>query len=75
MRPFFMATIDDIASRAQVFGKVTRTDILEALEVYHDAANEQENISSFLDLVGIVSLNDKQKILADLNSYQVSYPR
>ena len=75
MRPFFMATIDDIASRAQVFGKVTRTDILEVLEVYHDAANEQENISSFIDLVGIVSLNDKQKILADLNSYPVSYPR
>ena len=70
-----MATIDDIASRSQVFGKVTRADILEALEVYRDAANEQENMSNFLDLVGTVSPTDKQKILADLNSYQVSYPR
>ena len=70
-----MATIDDIASRAQAFGKVTRTDILEALEVYASAANEQENISNFLDLIGTLSDADKQKILADLNSYQVSYLR
>ena len=68
-------TIDDIVSRTQVFGKVTRTDILDVLEFYHNKDQEWENVSAFLDMVGTVSVEDKNKILADVNSYPVSYPR
>lgn len=68
-------TIDDIVSRVQTQGKVMRTDVLDALEVYQDKDLEQENLSLFLDTVGTVSEEDKAKILADINSYPVSYPR
>ena len=70
-----MAQLDDIIARIQSEHKVLRDDILEVLELYKDPAKEYENVSNFLDTSGILNETDKQKVLNDLNSYQVSYKR
>ena len=70
-----LMTIDDIVATVQSNNKLTRQDVLDALETYQDAANEQQNISNFIDQTGIINEAGKQKVLADLSSYPVSYPR
>jgi len=76
-------SLDQIKADAQnrfdqnkgVRGQVTRADILEALENFASPEKEKENIGKFLDELGFVSMEEKRKILDDLDSYQVSYKR
>jgi len=54
--------------------RVNRDDILEVLNHYADEKNEKKNIKSFLDQLDMEE-GRKVKIIDDLDSYPVSYPR
>ncbi len=70
-------TLVEIREDINLSNQVTRKDILEVLNIYANPDEETANVKDFLDSIdeGILTAEKKAKILDDLLSYSVDYPR